>query len=55
MALNCLSNWGIAKGIQAIKHIHSADAFYGIQHDLGEAAVAAGVPGIWFDDVWAEA
>ena len=55
VALRCLSQLGHPNGIHAIKHIDSAEAFYGIQHDLGEAAEAVGVPRIWFDDVWAQA
>ena len=55
VALNRLSQLKHPNGIRAIKHIDSADAFYGIQQDLGEAAASVVVPRIWFDDVWTEA
>jgi len=54
IALNRLAELGHPNGIHAIKDIDSAETFYGIQDDLGEAASEAGVPRIWFDDVWAE-
>ena len=40
------SLFGGGDGIYAIKHIDSAEAFYGIQDDLGEAAAELGVTGV---------
>jgi len=37
-----------------IKDVNTSEKFYKVQNALGEAALKAGVPRIWFDDKWVD-
>lgn len=45
---------GVPLSLRKIKHIDSAEKFFGVRDLLGEAATRAGVPRVWLDDVWTE-
>jgi hypothetical protein len=53
-AMNRLVGLGVELDFRAIKEIDTARKFYDVQHLLGQAAQEAGVPRVWFDDVWSE-
>lgn len=54
IALGHLKRLGIARSASSIKQIDSHAEFREIQNMLGEAAARAGVPRVWFDDLWLE-
>ncbi len=49
-----LKELGERPAVSSIREIDSAEAFWRIQDRLGAAAAAAGVPRVWFDDVWGD-
>ena len=53
IVIDRLRHIGVDPGVRRIREIDQ-DAFWSIQSLLGEAAAAAGVPRVWFDDVWSE-
>jgi hypothetical protein len=49
-----LRTLGARPGVVYIRDIDSARVFWALQDRLGSAAAEAGVPRIWFDDVWGD-
>ncbi len=49
-----LHKLGIRLSFKQIKGIDTAEKFYSTQKLLGDAAHTAGIPRIWFDDVWGD-
>ena len=49
-----LRELGVRLPFRAIKEIDTARRFFAVQDTLAEAAKAAGVPRIWFDDNWGD-
>ena len=48
-----MSSFGVAPGVKLIKEIYKREQYWALQDRLETAAAAAGVPRVWFDDVWA--
>lgn len=51
---NRLKELGWNGTVNKIKDVAAREDFYGLQETLGRAAREAGVPRVWFDDVWGE-
>lgn len=49
-----LTTVGARPAVSQIRGIDSAGVFWALQDRLGSAAAEAGVPRVWFDDVWGD-
>jgi hypothetical protein len=54
IVIDRLRRLGVDPGVRRIREIDE-DVFWSIQARLQEASDAAGVPRVWFDDIWSEA
>lgn len=52
IVLKAMSEIGVAPGVALIKEIDTRDKYWALQDRLEQAAAAAHVPRVWFDDVW---
>ena len=54
VVIDRLRDLGYKLPFERIKDINTPKEFYDVQDMLGQAAEKAGVPRVWFDDVWSE-
>jgi hypothetical protein len=49
-----LRKLGMKLAFDRIREIDTAERFFGVQQQLGEAARKVDVPRVWFDDNWGD-